>query len=110
VTDTGRTSSRPRILVVDDDPAIRRFIVVALGSLDAEIVEAGDGAAVVRAARAARPDLPRFVMTGWSAGDASASLGSIRVDGWLEKPFTPADLRSIVAATLAGDSGPSPEA
>ena len=137
MTDTGPAPGRPRILVVDDEPAIRRFIALSLNALGAEIVEAGDGAeaiarieeapnsygvllcdltlpgvdgaAVVRAARAARPDLPCYVMTGWSAVDASTSLGDVRIDGWLEKPFKPADLRAVVAAALARGSGTPPE-
>lgn len=33
--------SRPRVLLVDDDPSIRRFVALALEDLDMELVEAG---------------------------------------------------------------------
>ncbi|MGD9833956.1 MAG: response regulator [Piscinibacter sp.] len=33
--------SRPRVLLVDDDPSIRRFVALALEDLDIELVEAG---------------------------------------------------------------------
>jgi len=33
--------SRPRVLLVDDDPSIRRFVALALEDLDIELMEAG---------------------------------------------------------------------
>lgn len=33
--------NRPRVLLVDDDPSIRRFVALALEDLDIELVEAG---------------------------------------------------------------------
>ncbi|TXC67071.1 response regulator [Piscinibacter aquaticus] len=36
-----RPMNRPRVLLVDDDPSIRRFVALALEDLDLELVEAG---------------------------------------------------------------------
>jgi two-component system OmpR family response regulator len=47
----------PRILIVDDDPAIREVVRFALSRAGFETLEAADGAAGLAAARAALPDL-----------------------------------------------------
>jgi two-component system KDP operon response regulator KdpE len=46
-----------RILVVDDDPQILRALRINLRARSYEVDEAADGAAALRAARAAEPDL-----------------------------------------------------
>ncbi|HTZ80853.1 MAG TPA: response regulator [Stellaceae bacterium] len=50
-------SKRPRILVVDDEAAIRRFLRAGLGAEGYEIVEAETGAAAVERAAREKPDL-----------------------------------------------------
>ena len=45
------------VLVADDDPDIRRLVVMKLRSAGHEVVEVGDGLAAVEAARTSRPDL-----------------------------------------------------
>ncbi|MBI4701583.1 MAG: response regulator [Deltaproteobacteria bacterium] len=47
----------PRILVVDDDPAVRRLVGDILGEAGFEVDQAGDGAEALAAATAAPPDL-----------------------------------------------------
>jgi two-component system OmpR family response regulator len=47
----------PRILIVDDDPAIREVVRFALSRAGFETLEAADGAAGLTMARAALPDL-----------------------------------------------------
>ena len=50
-------SKRPRILVVDDEAAIRRFLKAGLGAEGYELVEADTGAAAVALAAKEKPDL-----------------------------------------------------
>ena len=50
--------NQPKILVVEDDPSIRRVIVLALKSADyAKIAEVASGDAALEAAFRMRPDL-----------------------------------------------------
>jgi CheY-like chemotaxis protein len=53
------SASRPRVLVVDDDPAIRLLcsINLKLAGLDLDILEAADGRRALAIARSERPDL-----------------------------------------------------
>ncbi len=50
-------TKRPRILVVDDEAAIRRFLKTGLGSEGYDIVEAETGAAAIDLAVKEKPDL-----------------------------------------------------
>lgn len=47
----------PRVLVVDDDPAIRRFLRIALRTQGYTVFEAGSGRAALEAAGSLRPDV-----------------------------------------------------
>lgn len=47
----------PRILVVDDEPAIRRFLRASLPGHGYDVFEAGDARQAIEAVRAHRPDL-----------------------------------------------------
>jgi two-component system KDP operon response regulator KdpE len=47
----------PRVLVVDDDPAIRRALAAELGAAGYEVLEAADGADGLRQFEAHEPDL-----------------------------------------------------
>ena len=51
------TQTSARVLVVDDEPAIRRFLRVSLSAHGYTIVEAGDGQSALSAVSADRPDL-----------------------------------------------------
>lgn len=123
-----RSRARHTILVVDDEPSIRRFVARAVDAAVVDVVEAADGSEaiavfdpepdrfvaivcdltlsgvsgedVVRAVRAARPDLPVLVMTGWDREIAVQALGQVGPVEWLQKPFTLADLRAAIERIL----------
>ena len=119
----------PRILIVDDDPAIREVVRFALSRAGFETLEAADGAAGLAAAREALPDLvvldvmlPEMDGTAMcralraSGGPAAAIpvlfLSSrddevdrvvgleIGGDDYLTKPFSPRELVARVRAVL----------
>lgn len=46
-----------RVLVADDDPDIRRLVVMKLRGAGHEVIEVGDGTAAVETARTHAPDL-----------------------------------------------------
>jgi DNA-binding response OmpR family regulator len=48
---------RPRVLLADDDPALRRFISATLGSDDFELLQAMDGEEALQLARSEHPRL-----------------------------------------------------
>jgi two-component system KDP operon response regulator KdpE len=47
----------PTILIVDDEPPIRRFLRTSLAAQDYEVIEAGNGAEAIRAMASEAPDL-----------------------------------------------------
>jgi two-component system KDP operon response regulator KdpE len=51
------TTSGPKVLIVDDEPQIRRFLRASLQSHDYAVVEAENGKEAVRACTVQRPDL-----------------------------------------------------
>jgi two-component system cell cycle response regulator len=57
-----RSTRFRRVLVVDDDPAMRRLIARILGSSGYDVTEAGDGA---EAMDVVRQESPNFVVTDW---------------------------------------------
>lgn len=50
-------NERARVLVVDDDPAVREALVSSLRSEGYEVAEAGDGVAALRQVEREKPDL-----------------------------------------------------
>lgn len=52
-----KDSNLPRVLIVDDEPAIRRFLETALGTGEFQIHKAEDGHSALAAAVAIRPDI-----------------------------------------------------
>jgi CheY-like chemotaxis protein len=52
-----RVGSKKKILVVDDDANIRRFIIAALDDLSCRFFEAGDGLMAIQMGRSVNPDL-----------------------------------------------------
>lgn len=121
---------RPRILIVDDDPAIRLLcsINLRLAGLDVDVVEAPDGPRALAYAHAEAPDV---ILTGVgmrpldgfqlaaelrndphtrtipiifvSAETTAANQARARLLGalaYLTKPFDPVALASLVAAAL----------
>jgi DNA-binding response OmpR family regulator len=123
-----RSTGEQRILVVDDESAIRLLCRVNLDSAGFETIEAGDGETAVALARSERPDLILLdVMlpgrNGWEVARKLAEMPETRSIpivfltarvaepdevqahavggiGYITKPFDPAELVQTVAATL----------
>ncbi|MBM4352339.1 MAG: diguanylate cyclase [Deltaproteobacteria bacterium] len=55
--DADGTDARPRILVVDDEPAVRRFLKLILDRLDFEVETAASGAEAIQAAQKTSYDI-----------------------------------------------------
>jgi CheY-like chemotaxis protein len=124
-----RQQASARILVVDDDPKLRKVVVDVLGAAGYAVAEAEDGQAALAYLRGGGPaaqlvllDLAMPVMDGWwchreirndpalaglpvvvvSAGAPAAV--TVPADGYLEKPFHTAELLAVVRAALAKGS------
>jgi DNA-binding response OmpR family regulator len=115
-----------KVLVVEDDEAIRRGLVDALGVNNYEVLEAGDGRsglataigcevdivlldimmpgmdgmAVLRELRKAKPSLPVIFLT--AKGDAPDRVKGLRqgADDYIAKPFSLAELLARIEAVL----------
>jgi CheY-like chemotaxis protein len=116
----------PRVLLIDDDAAIRMICSVNLRALGIEVIEAEDGAEGLELTRRARPDLvlldvsmpgldgfqvaevvrrqrrtrhiPLMFLSGEAENDTRArELGAIAC---LAKPFDPVALSSLIATAL----------
>ncbi len=115
-----------KVLVVEDDEAIRRGLVDALGVNNYEVLEAGDGRsglataigcevdivlldimmpgmdgmAVLRELRKAKPSLPVIFLT--AKGDAPDRVAGLRqgADDYIAKPFSLAELLARIEAVL----------
>lgn len=118
----------PRILVVDDDAALRAMIQMALEEEGYEVSQASDGAAAVQLACAETPDLilcdvrmegmdgyrtlaalrqhsltasiPFILMTGQADPRGMRQGMELGADDYLAKPFAVGDLTAAVAARL----------
>ncbi|HVI34277.1 response regulator [Phenylobacterium sp.] len=113
-----------RVLVVDDDSAVREVTAGILGDLGYGVIEAGSGGAaldvldrepdvdlvlldfampgmngaeVAREARARRPDVPILFVTGYAD---TAALEEAGEDGILRKPYVERDLAAKLRAAL----------
>jgi len=117
-----------RILLVDDDPALRTLVKTTFEVADVAVVEAEDAAAARRKIRSARPDvivldvnmpgttglelcaelkaapetreIPVVLSTG-SDGSTSAEAKKVVADAFVLKPFSPLELLAV-AERLAG--------
>jgi putative two-component system response regulator len=117
-----------RILLVDDDPALRTLLKTTFEVADVAVVEAEDAAAARRKIRSARPDvivldvnmpgttglelcaelkaapetreIPIVLLTG-SDGSNSARARKAGADAFVLKPFSPLELLAV-AERLAG--------
>ena len=124
--DTGNTRTG-RVLVVEDDPMVRRVVVKLLGKHGFVVTEAGDGAealatwradptaydvlhtdeqmpklngrALARELQLARPDLPVAYMSGYDA-DAVAAVPDAPDGPFIPKPFTEGELLDGVRRAL----------
>jgi len=110
------------VLVVDDEPVVRRLTAMMLRELGLNIVEAGsgeeavallrkdptavawvlvdasmpgmNGPSTVRALRAVVPTLPAVVVSGYGTQDVQEQFEGLDIRGILRKPFTLSDLQA----------------
>lgn len=118
--------SRPRILVVDDEAAIRDLLAktLALAEYDVDVAPEGrsalerlrtlpydllitdlkmpgvDGLAVIREARRYKPDLPVIIITGFSTEASAIEAINLGVSGYLTKPFRVPKVLATAAKAL----------
>jgi len=116
----------PRILVADDEEAIRELLAktLALAEYDVRTVPDGqsaidllraerfqllitdlrmpgvDGLAVIREARRLSPDLPVVIITGYSSEASAIEAINLGVSGYLTKPFRVAKVLAVAARAL----------
>jgi DNA-binding response OmpR family regulator len=116
----------PRIVVIEDEPAIRRGVVDALTATGYETVEAADGAAGLAAAlrvnvdlvlldlllpkcdgmeilaqvRRIRPTLPIIILTARGTEEDRVRGLKLGADDYVVKPFSARELLARVAAVL----------
>jgi excisionase family DNA binding protein len=119
-------TGRARVLVVDDEVAIRDMLSKALGLADYEVEAAADGRAaierlrvgsydllitdlkmpgidgltVIREAQRLRPDLPVIIITGYSSEAAAIEAIDLGVAGYLTKPFRVSKVLALAAKAL----------
>lgn len=118
---------RPRVLVVDDDPAMREMIVCMLetAGFDAEsaadadealfalrdrefalvvsdvYMPGRDGFALARALPWVRPGTPIVLMSAFPCRESAAEARRAGASGFIAKPFSTRDLRAAVCGALA---------
>jgi excisionase family DNA binding protein len=107
------TAARPRVLVVDDESAIRELLskTLALAEYDVDLASDGraalerlriipydllitdlkmpgvDGLTVIREARRLKADIPVIIITGFSTEASAIEAVNLGVSGYLTKPF-----------------------
>ena len=119
------TDATPRVLVVDDEPQIRRFLRLGLQSHGYAVVEAATAEAALRASVSERPDLvvldlglpdrdgshvlgtlrewsrvPVIVLSVRSREDEKVRVFDLGADDYIVKPFGMAELLARVKAAL----------
>jgi DNA-binding response OmpR family regulator len=122
-------ASRKRVLLADDDPALRRLIGTTLGTVDFDLLQAVDGEEALRIAREQRPQLvlldvnmPKMdgfevcrrlkaepetagikvvILTARGAEVDRAQGRDAGADDYFIKPFSPVQLLNKVYALLA---------
>jgi excisionase family DNA binding protein len=118
--------TRPRVLVVDDDPSVLDLLgkSLALSDYEVELVGDGptaierlttgdydlliadlkmsgmDGLSVIREARRRNLDLPVVIVTGFSTEASAIEAINLGVSGYLTKPFRVPRLLHIAARAL----------
>jgi excisionase family DNA binding protein len=132
-SERGGSSERPRILVVDDEQAVRDLLAKTLTMADYDVDTAPDGPAaldrlraaeydllitdlkmpgmdglsVIREARRIRQDLAVVIITGYSTEASAIEAINLGVAGYLTKPFR---LPRILAAAARALGEPMPAA
>ncbi|GAC1322685.1 MAG: hypothetical protein NVSMB2_20080 [Chloroflexota bacterium] len=120
--------TKRRILLADDDPALRRLIGTTLGTNDFDLLQAVDGEEALQIAREQQPELilldvnmPKMdgfdvcrtlkrdpqtssikvvILTARSTEDDRASARDVGADDYFVKPFSPVQLLNKVYALL----------
>jgi CheY-like chemotaxis protein len=122
-----------RVLVIDDEPFVRETLGEILRQQRHDVVLADDGISglarfregvfdlvmtdlampgmsgwqVAQAVKAARPEVPVILVTGWGVEFRSEALESSGVDRVMTKPFRFEDVRAAVAS-FGQPGGPAP--
>src|SRR6266849_3719430 len=129
---TGVSAARYRILVVDDEPRMIRFIRLNLEHDGFEVVDAADGLAALKQVRDTLPDLvlldvampeldgfetlrllreissvPIIMLTARGEEDDRVRGLELGADDYVTKPFSPRELVSRVKAVLRRTEGAS---
>ena len=122
--------ARGTALVVDDEPAVRRFAVFVLARMGFDVVEAEDGPQaldefrrhadgirlvlldltmprmsgerVLDELRRLRPDVPVVLSSGFDAPEVAARTAGDGRTGFVQKPYPAADLETAVRRVLRG--------
>jgi excisionase family DNA binding protein len=123
---TPSTSVRARILVADDEPAVRETVadILAMTECEVELVPDGptavsrlraqryalvitdlrmpglDGIAVAREAKRLWPGIKVVIITAYPSQSSAIDAVNIGVDGYLMKPFRPIEVLIATARTL----------
>ena len=119
-------TTRPRILVVDDEASIRDLLAktLALAEYDVDVAPDGrsaldrmriypydlliadlkmpgmDGLAVIREAKRYKADLPVIIITGFSTESSAIEALNLGVAGYLTKPFRVPQVLAAAAKAL----------
>ncbi len=129
----GELGARKRILLVDDDAALREFIELALVSEGYRVDAVGDGREALAflgrttvdlvitdlcmphidgielamEMRKTRPNIPLVAISGGAVGETESILRAVKLLGakrTLPKPFALAELKAMVAEVLAAST------
>jgi two-component system, OmpR family, KDP operon response regulator KdpE len=128
------TGSGPRVLVVDDEPAIRRFLHTSLSGHGYQMFEAIDGQEALSAVMAHRPDLvvldlglpdmdgievtrrlrewtqvPIIIVTVQEQESAKVAALDAGADDYVTKPFSMGELLARMRAALRRATAPAGE-
>jgi excisionase family DNA binding protein len=119
-------TARPRVLVVDDESAIRELLskTLALAEYDVDLAPDGrtalerlriipydllitdlkmpgvDGLTVIREARRLKADIPVIIITGFSTEASAIEAVNLGVSGYLTKPFRVPRVLAVAAKAL----------
>ena len=120
------TTTRPRVLVVDDEASIRDLLAktLALAEYDVDVAPDGrsalermrlypydlliadlkmpgmDGLTVIREAKRYKADLPVIIITGFSTESSAIEAVNLGVAGYLTKPFRVPQVLAAAAKAL----------
>lgn len=126
------SAAKKTVLVVDDDPEIRKLLVTALSRMGFEVSSAADGKSAIKQLTQTRPSLlcvdlmlpessgydvceyvqktsalsglPILMVSARSMPEDRAQAEEVGVRVYLPKPFTQAQLRQAVEQALEGTS------